>query len=215
MMWEEYYSVLHQLPDWLKKPVPFIVDSLPLFKEHEARRFLDLGCGAGRNSIYLGKEGFDVIGIDISRTALKKAKVWSKIEGIPNITVLCASMTNLPFVRQTFHAIISVSVIHHASEKDIKKAIENIFTVLKDNGLFLANLLSIEDCRYGSGEKLENGTFRILEKFKERQFQEAHHFFSQREILTLLAFFTRIYIEQIQGEKKEQPRRYWKVIAIK
>lgn len=155
-MWKEYYSILRKLPDWLKKPVPFIVDSLPLFKEHEARIFLDLGCGAGRNSIYWGKEGFNVIGIDISRSALKKAKAWAKIEVIPNVTVLRASMTNLPFVRQTVHAVISVSVIHHASKKDIKKAIEEIFTVLKEYGLFLANLLSIKDYRYGSGEKLEN-----------------------------------------------------------
>jgi len=215
MMWEEYYSVLRQLPDWLKKPVPFIVDSLPLFREYEAQALLDLGCGVGRNSIYLGKEGFDVIGVDISRSALKKTKLWSKVEGIPNVTVLRASMTHLPFVKQAFHAVISVSVIHHALKKDIEKAIEEIRTVLKDNGLFLANLLSIKDCRYGSGEKLENGTFRVLENFEEKQFQEVHHFFSQREVLTLLVRSKRISIEPIQSGKKERPHIYWKVIAIK
>jgi SAM-dependent methyltransferase len=73
-MWEEYYSVLHELPDWLKKPTQFIVDSLSLFKNHKSQRILDLGCGAGKNSIYLGKEGFDVVGLDISRSALKKIK---------------------------------------------------------------------------------------------------------------------------------------------
>jgi len=212
-MWEEYYSVLHQLPDWLKKPVSFIVESLSLFKESGARIFLDLGCGVGRNSIYLGKEGFDVIGVDISRSALKKAKAWSKIERV-NVMVLRASMTNLPFVRQAFHAVISVSVIHHALKKDVKTTIEEIRTVLKDNGLFLANLLSAEDYRYGFGEKLENGTFRIVEKFEERQFEEVHHFFSKKEILTLLEGFKKICIEPIQS-KFEKPHKYWKVIAIK
>jgi len=213
-MWEEYYSILRQLPDWLKKPVSFIVESLSLFKESGAQIFLDLGCGVGRNSIYLGKEGFDVIGADISRSALKKAKGWSKIEGVPNLMVLRASMTNLPFVKQAFHAVISVSVIHHALKKDVEKTIEEIRTVLKDNGLFLANLLSAKDYRYGLGERLENGTFRILERFEERQFEEVHHFFSKKEILTLLEGFKKIRIEPIQS-KFEKTHKYWKVIAIK
>jgi len=213
-MWEEYYFVLHQLPDWLKKPVSFIVESLSLFKESGARIFLDLGCGVGRNAIYLGKEGFDVIGVDISRSALKKAKAWSKIECVPNVMVLRASMTNLPFVRQAFHAVISVSVIHHALKKDIKKTIEEISRVLIDNGHFLANLLSDKDYRYGIGEKLENGTFRILENLEGAQFEEVHHFFSEKEILTLLAGFEKIRVEPIQSEF-EKPHKYWKAIAIK
>ncbi len=61
-------------------------------KEHGARIFLNLGCGVGRNSIYLGQEGFDVIGVDISRSALKKTRVWAKNEGIPNVMVLRCSM---------------------------------------------------------------------------------------------------------------------------
>ena len=213
-MWEEYYSILRQLPDWLKKPVPFVVDSRSLFKEYGAEVFLDLGCGVGRNSIYLGKEGFDVIGVDVSRSALKKTKAWSKIEGFPNVAVLRCSMTNLPFVSQSFHAVISVSVIHHALKKDIRKTVEEICTVLKDNGLFLANLLSTKDYRYGSGKKLENGTFRVLENFEEKQFEEVHHFFSKKEILTLMAGFQEICVEPIQSGL-EQPHEYWKVIAVK
>lgn len=58
MTWEEYYPVLRQLRDWLKKPVPLIVEALSFFKECGVQAILDLGCGMGRNSIYLAKEGF-------------------------------------------------------------------------------------------------------------------------------------------------------------
>jgi cyclopropane fatty-acyl-phospholipid synthase-like methyltransferase len=215
MTWEEYYSVLRQLPSWLKKPVPFVVEALSFFKECGVKAILDLGCGMGRNSIYLAEEGFHVMGIDTSTSALKHTKTWSKMKGLNNMTVLRASMTRLPFVSQTFHAVISVSVIHHATIGDIKKTIEEIHTVLKDNGLFLANLLSTKDYRYRQGEKLEDGTFRILEDFGEKQFEEIHHFFSQREIRTLLAGFKRISLEPIQSGKKEQLHTYWKVTASK
>lgn len=214
-MWEEYYSVLRQLPDWLKKPVPFIVEALSLLRKCGAHQFLDLGCGMGRNTIYLAKQGFDVIGIDVSKSALRKTKSWSKIDGITNVTVLCASMTHLPFVSRAFNAIVSVSVIHHAVKEDIEKVMEEIHEVLKDNGLFLANLLSIEDYRYGSGLKMEEGTFQVLEDFEEKQFEEVHHFFSQEEIQTLLADFKRISIVPIQSGKEERPHKYWKIIAEK
>jgi len=55
-------------------------------------RVLDIGCGAGRHSLYLQGRGFDVLGIDISPLAikvcklrgLKKAKVMS-IDEIGNL----------------------------------------------------------------------------------------------------------------------------------
>ena len=213
-MWEEFYAALSQLPDWLKKPVPFIVESSHLFNRLRAQRFLDLGCGVGRNLIYLGERGFDVIGVDISRSALKKTKAWGKIEGLPNVAVLRASMTNLPFVTKSFHAVISVSVIHHALKRDIKRAVEEAHMVLKDEGLFLANLLSATDFRYESGEKLEEGTFLVLEKIGGKQFKEIHHFFSKEEIHTLLACFKKVDVEPIQSGVEEL-HKYWKVIASK
>lgn len=163
----------------------------------------------------MGKEGFDVIGVDISRSALKKARARAKIEGVPSLVVLRCSMISLPFVRQTFHAAMSVSVIHHGVKENIKKAIEEIQKVLKDNGLFLANLLSVEDYRYGSGLKIEGGTFQVLEEFEEKEFEEVHHFFSQKEVQTLLAEFQKIGIAPIQSGKEERPHEYWKVIAEK
>jgi len=60
---------------------PFVKKALELVKG----RVLDVGCGAGRHSLYLQEKGFDVLGIDISPLAieicklrgLKKAKVMS------------------------------------------------------------------------------------------------------------------------------------------
>jgi SAM-dependent methyltransferase len=48
-------------------------------------RVLDVGCGAGRHSLYLQDQGFDVLGIDVSPLAIKvctqrgvrKTMVWS------------------------------------------------------------------------------------------------------------------------------------------
>ena len=40
----------------------------------QTRRILDIGCGTGRHSIELAKRGYQVTGIDLSESQLKRAK---------------------------------------------------------------------------------------------------------------------------------------------
>lgn len=47
-------------------------------------RVLDVGCGAGRVSLYLQKKGFDVLGIDVSPLAIRVAKA----RGLKNARVM-------------------------------------------------------------------------------------------------------------------------------
>lgn len=214
-VWEKFYSALGQPPEWLRKPVPFVVEALPLFRDYGVRAVLDLGCGMGRNCIYLAKKGFDVAGIDTSRSALRMAKAWSSIERNANVAFLRASMSNLPFCSECFHAVVSISVIHHAVRDGINRATEEICRVLRDNGIFLANLLSVEDYRYGTGQKIEERTFKVSDGFEETHFEEIHHFFTGEETSDLLASFRETNIEPIQSGKREQLHCYWKVVAVK
>jgi len=209
-MWESYYSTLRRLPRRLKQLAPFVVEALPTFKRCNVKSVLDLGCGAGRHCVYLAKNNFDVVGVDISMNALKMANEWRKKEKLKNIRLIQATMTNLPFSDSCFDAVISVSVIHHAIKKDIVKTMDEVYRVLRKNGVFLTNLVSVKDPRYGTGQMVENNTFRILEAFEEKRFEELHHFFTKREISKLLAPFTKAKVELL----KDKPH-YWKITVTK
>src|SRR6266581_9182383 len=52
-------------------PLPEVVEFAEDLKREDARTILDIGCGAGRHSILLGRAGFQVVALDISETALK------------------------------------------------------------------------------------------------------------------------------------------------
>lgn len=187
-----------------------MVEALPTFKRCNVKSVLDLGCGAGRHCVYLAKNGFDAIGVEISESALRMANEWVQKERLTNVSFIQATMTALPFSDSRFDAVISVSVIHHAIKKDIVKTINEIYRALKRNGVFLANLVSVKDPRYGTGQKVENNTFRILEAFEEKRFEELHHFFTKREISKLLAPFAKAKVELL----KDRPN-YWKIMATK
>lgn len=66
-------------PSFSKPRNQFILD---LIKKHQCHKILNLGCGTGNLAIFLGKEGYEVIGLDLSDHMLDIAK--SKISNISN-----------------------------------------------------------------------------------------------------------------------------------
>jgi len=63
-------------------------------------RVLDVGCGAGRHSLYLQKKGFDVLGIDISPLAIKVCR----LRGLKKAEVM--SIEDVDFKPKSFGTII-------------------------------------------------------------------------------------------------------------
>jgi ubiquinone/menaquinone biosynthesis C-methylase UbiE len=194
----------------MKTPVPFVMNEVPRFKRHKIKSILDLGCGMGRPSVHLAEKGFEVVGIDASKSALRMANTWVHGEKLANVGLVCGAMTHLPFRDDCFDAVVSVSVIIHAVKRNIEKTVAEIHRTLRKNGLLLTNLTSVKDPRYGKGEKIEDNTFKILEAFEDKRFEETHHFFTRKEALEMFSHFIGSKVTLL----KEKPY-YWKVLAVK
>ncbi len=64
-------------------PSAYLSDNIELIKKlAPGKRALDIACGEGRNSIYLAKQGFEVVGLDISKAGLEKARDWMARESL-------------------------------------------------------------------------------------------------------------------------------------
>lgn len=95
---------------------------------------LDAGCGTGGNFNLLNQYG-RVVGIDISDTAVKLAKQ----KGITNIKK--ASIDKIPYSDNSFDLITCFDVLGH-KQVDEKKAIKEVYRVLKHEGIFLLRVAS-------------------------------------------------------------------------
>lgn len=198
------------MPRRLRVTAQFVVDAVSVFKKRGVRRVLDLGCGAGRHSVLLAANGFEVIGMDVSRNALRMAGRWVRRERLESVTFVVAAMTNIPLIDRCVDAVVSVSVMHHALKKDVVTSVKEVYRILGGNGWFVANLASVNDPRYGTGRMLEKNTFWILEGYEEKRFGEVHHFLTKDEALRLLSAFSRRDVTVL-----EDKTNYWKVVAVK
>lgn len=68
---EKWNSKYSRRSSFSKVPDEFLVDHVSALKQGSV---LDFACGTGRNSIWLAKEGFDVVAVDISDIGLEQLK---------------------------------------------------------------------------------------------------------------------------------------------
>ena len=137
---------------------------------------LDLGCGEGRKTNYIAGMGIKVIGIDLSKTAVKKAK-----KNFRNITFFARDIINdkLPFKDHSFDAVTAISLLEYVKEKE--EFLKEVSRVLKKDGLFIAvtpNSGSLT-IRFGWGFLIP-----LLGIFKNK-YKQSYYPFKRKDIVEL------------------------------
>jgi len=174
-------------------PLHAVVDFAEDLKREGAKRVLDLGCGAGRHSILLGKAGFQVVALDISETALKTLEARLKTASIDNVTLVEHEMSDLPFIDDYFDGMICTNVLHHGKLVQIKQATGEVHRVMKKGASAFVIVLSTADFRRGNGRKLEPNTYFFTEG-EERGI--IHHFFPRKELESCFRKFEIVSFEE-------------------
>jgi len=138
-----------------------------VFSKHKVNTILDLGCGVGRNLIFLSKKGFNLYGIDYSLDGVKILN--SKLKSLKlsdKTNIICGSFYDkLPYKDFFFDAIISVQSLQHGKEKQIKFAIKEMLRVLKPNGLIFITLAGrtskgkVRHCLVKTAKKIAPNTY--------------------------------------------------------
>jgi len=109
---------------------------------------IEMGCGKGRNSIWLGEKGVEMIGFDFSEAAIKEASRRKDIKQLgKEVKFLVQDATlSWPFQDNAFDiAIDCFASTDIEGEKNRAFAISEFKRVLKPGGYLFAYLLSTED----------------------------------------------------------------------
>jgi SAM-dependent methyltransferase len=157
--------------------LPAFSEAVAEFERRGARTVLDLGCGNGRHTVALAQRGFDVTGLDISRSGLRETRLWLAEEGI-TAQLLCAdTRRSLPLQSGSFDAVLSTQVIHHAVIAEVRVAIAEIRRVLRPGGVAFVTVAGLTGDRPLENE-IEPGTV-VPREASEKGLP--HHLFSLEE----------------------------------
>ena len=131
---------------------------------HPGDRILDLGTGPASQAMNLAKRGFEVLGTDISPSAIKKAKAAAKAAGL-SIEFRVDDILKSKLDANLVDAIIDRGVFHVLPPEKRPVYVETVHRVLRREGwLFLKCFSDKEPGTYGP--------YRIAAKELRGYFQE-------------------------------------------
>jgi SAM-dependent methyltransferase len=201
------------------KPSLHLKKLLPLIKEKKINKILDFGCGNGRNSFFLKKQGFDIAAID-SAIVIDKHKTMFKNADI-SVKSYNINTTKIPFKPNSFDAIIAWRVLHRGLKgyrQELKKVLHNL---LKYKGYLIVAISTDKDIKPDENRRehkeIEKNTFEYISKGVKNK----RHYYTKEEILNGSEFpgFKVISIDQFKektGHKeKSYFRYYWRMILQK
>lgn len=115
--WDERYRTTpyQELPWYSRTPWPEVVRAVGEHWWIPGSRIIDIGCGAGSNSLYLARSGFHVTGVDISDAAIAAARERAAKAGL-KIDFQVADVLDLPFKDDHFGGAVDIGCFHTLSE---------------------------------------------------------------------------------------------------
>lgn len=119
-------------------------------------KMLDIGCGYGRDEIYLSKYlNCDIKAIDSSPKAIFMAQNTVSELNMGNVDFVICNFTELA---EDKYDVVFVSNLYHSLKEHERKGLRNkIRNLLEFKGLLFLNALSINDPEeYGKGAPVEN-----------------------------------------------------------
>jgi 2-polyprenyl-3-methyl-5-hydroxy-6-metoxy-1,4-benzoquinol methylase len=211
-----------------EKLINLILNSIELKNES---KILDAACGAGRHSIILAQNGFNVTAFDLSKELLNIGK--KKAEELKlSINFINADIRKF-FINEKFDLVINLftSFGYFETDKENYSFINNAFSMLNEKGWYVLdflnktfvekNLISHSERKVNSQIIIENRKIianrvikeiQIIEGEKQRNFVESVKLYSAEDIIKsfenigfkLKKIFGNYIGEEFNREKSER-----------
>lgn len=239
-VWEESFAEQIARSAYNTAPVEALIRNVAYYLrdrrpdgDHSGLRFLEMGCGAGPNLVWLAEKGITVSGVDIAPTALELARGLLAESGHGDLTdeFVEASVSDVPLPDQSFDGILESCVFQHLPRADRERAFTEVGRLLKPGGLFVGNMLGDNHTIYRqkAGDDLPDDPGTLLLDDGSSKIHLSNiglsHFFAKDEFARLLEGFSEVdpCLSEYYLPREEARRRgydqylqsMWTVFAIK
>lgn len=176
-----------------------------ILEQNKKNTILDLGCGIGADTLYLLERGYDVLSCDFSNEALKSIR-----DNIPNSkTLYLDMMKDFPIEDNSYSLIIADLSLHYFDNATTIHIMNEIKRILKQDGILLARVASVNDFNFGAGVGQE------LEKNYYFEGDYTKRFFDLEDVNKYFGIIGSVETEETQMTRNEaeysKPKMLYKI----
>jgi len=174
-----------------------------LIKARNLKTLLDLGCAAGRDSIYFSNKGLQVTAVDFSESGINKLKSQNA-----RINCLLADIRDIKFQENSFDVIYAHLSLHYFDDETTSKIFDNLYKILKKGGLFLVKCKSTNDPLFGQGKKVGENMYMYKKDY-------VRHFFTKEYMTEKLKTFKIIKVRKTSSIYDQYKSSFIEAVATK
>ena len=142
--WEASYAAVDNL--FGTQPSELLQSCRPYLQA--GRKVLAVGDGEGRNGVWLAEQGLEVLSIDLSPTALQRARELAARRNT-RIETLCTDLCQWSWPVETFDLVTLIFV--HFPPALRRTLHHNMIAALKPGGLVIIEAFHTDQLKYGTG----------------------------------------------------------------
>lgn len=150
---------------------------------------IDVGCGDGRNTLFLCQQGYDVYGTEITEEICQQVKnrIKKTSEFSPKIEV--GRNSALPYNDEFADCILACHSCYYVDQNEtIKDNLAEYSRVMKKGGILVASLVHADSYILQGGDKLLDGTTIVRhDPYNNRNGYRLHSFATIKEIKELFS----------------------------
>jgi cyclopropane fatty-acyl-phospholipid synthase-like methyltransferase len=145
----EFWDQRYRAPEYIfgTEPNVFLASQANRLKRGD--RVLDVGCGEGRNSVWLASLGCDVTGLDVSPLALDKARRLAAAQSVA-VQYMETDVRDWRWEPLRFDAVVCV-FIQFAEPEQRARLFDGFVTTLKAGGILVMQGYTPKQVEYKTG----------------------------------------------------------------
>ena len=150
----DYWNQYYKNDVCSKQPSPFAQYVATLIEP--GRRLVELGCGNGRDAVYLAAQGLKVTALDLSSVTIEHLRE----QNIPNTEFICEDFVNSDIHRPNgYDYAYSRFTMHSINKNQEQLLLQRVYASLRPGGKLFIEVRSVKDPLFGKGRQLEYNAF--------------------------------------------------------
>jgi 2-polyprenyl-3-methyl-5-hydroxy-6-metoxy-1,4-benzoquinol methylase len=176
------------------KASPSLVRYLEMYDIPKEGYALDIGCGQGRNSLYLAQQGFSVTGIDNSAEAISCLTAVANKQNL-QVTTGLADIEKFVINKNHYQLIVANTLLDHLPVEQSDVIAQNIIDGLAPGGFLFVSVFTINDPGYNAQGRTVSETATHV-----KHYYQSDELLKQFADLTLLSYQEEYWLDEGHGE---------------